>query len=168
MSLKNKHDIHVVKMLSNVLIKNNDKFFLIKRAANKKTAPNIIHSFGGHIDHYENPFEAAKREIREEAGVELKNLKLRAVVTEIKNGEPKPPNWIIYHFIADYHFGNIKKTEEGELVKLSETELSDCDMLPSFKQIIKHLLSHNKKIMFVTFIYDNKGGLSEVKNVSYA
>lgn len=56
-----------------------DKVLLIKRAPHKRVFPNQYNGLGGFIEANEDPYTSAKREIREESGLEVHNLHLAAV-----------------------------------------------------------------------------------------
>ena len=53
---------------------------------------------GGHIDPYETPRAAVIREVKEEAGVIVKDVQLCGILTETS---PTKYNWIIYVYVAD-------------------------------------------------------------------
>ena len=81
--------------------------------SNKTAAPNAVHSFGDHINFYENHLEEVKWEILEENDIKLKNIKLKV--------------------IAEYESGDIIKSKEGKNFELGKDELINCNMLPLFK-----------------------------------
>jgi len=76
------------KVIPRVLIfsTREDKLLLIKGSPEKKIWPNLYNGIGGHVERGEAILSAARREFLEETGLELKNPKLRAVVT-IDTGE---------------------------------------------------------------------------------
>src|ERR1700733_7447884 len=101
MPINNSPDIHEQVICANVFIRKGDKYLVLRRSPLKKYAPSVIHPVGGKVDIGENPFEAAIREVREEAGVEVKNVRLEAVLQEIEPLKGEPYNWLIFHFSAD-------------------------------------------------------------------
>jgi 8-oxo-dGTP diphosphatase len=60
---------------------------LLKGAPGKKIWPGRYNFVGGHVEQSESLMAAARREIREETGLEVTGLRLRGVVT-IDAGEP--------------------------------------------------------------------------------
>jgi 8-oxo-dGTP pyrophosphatase MutT (NUDIX family) len=155
--------IHKLILCSNVFIRKAGKYMLLKRSPNKKAAPNFIHPFGGKLDKDENPYIGATREVKEETGFDIKNLKLEAVVLEIKPDKEKPENWMIFYFSSDYDKGQLKKTEEGEIVFLTENELRMAHLFPSTKNIIENILNPGDGTVFTTNTYSGfESGLNEI------
>ena len=56
----------------------------------------MVHPIGGKVDPDENPYIAAERELLEEAGIKVKNIKLEAVVLELKPVKNEDENWLIF------------------------------------------------------------------------
>lgn len=139
----------------------------MRRSSKKKYAPGKIHPFGGKIDKNENPFDGAVREIREELGIEIENLMLEAVVTEIQPDDKKPENWMIFYFSADYKKGEIMQTEEGEILYLTPLEIKSADLFPSVKSIIDKILNPDDGTVFTTNCYDGfESGMKEISKNS--
>lgn len=56
-----------------------DTLLLMKRAAHRRVFPNYYNGLGGHLERHEDPASCASREIKEESGLEVTNLRLRGV-----------------------------------------------------------------------------------------
>ena len=163
MTINQKPIVQNVVMCSNVFIRKDGKYLLMKRSANKRYAPGRIHPFGGKIDQNENPYEGAIREIKEEIGVDIENLKLEAVILELTDEKELPVNWLIFHFSADYKSGDVKSTEEGEAVYLTKNEIISSNLFPSVKSIIKNILNPNDGTVFTTNSYHGfESGMKEL------
>ena len=89
-------------------------------------------------------------------------------MTEVKKECPECPDWVIFHFLAEYDSGNFIKTKEGDLLELKESELLKKNMLPSFRYILNHILSNKNKILFTTFYYSNKVFIDNSKKIFFA
>lgn len=63
---------------------------------------------GGQVEEGENLIEALKREIKEEAGVEVEVGRLAGVYSNIK-----PPSKVIFGFLAEYASGELKTSDES-------------------------------------------------------
>ena len=142
------------------------KILVLKRSEHKKIAPGFFHPAGGKVDQNEEPLQAAKRELMEEAGLTVKNIRLEAVITEIEPHNPNE-NWLIFHYSGDYASGEVKETLEGEFVWLTKEELIKCDNLfPSVKALIKYIVDENQGTAFASFVYtDCKTETSKLKDL---
>jgi len=165
--INQKPNVLQMVICANVFIRKDGKYLLMKRSPNKKYAPNRIHPFGGKIDKDENPYEGAVREIKEELGINIKNLKLEAVILELTDEKDLPVNWLVFHFSADYESGEIKPNEEGEVVYLTSEEVKSSNLFPSVKSIINNILEPNDGTVFTTNNYHGfESGMKQLaKNV---
>ena len=156
MSVNSTVNKHTIVICANMFVRKDGKYSMLRRSASKIDLPNQLHSVGGKIDDGEDPLLAARRELKEEAGLTVKNIRLEAVLTEIMpNDHPLyDTNWLIYYFSGDYNSGALKGTEEGELVWMSPDEIIQDNMFVSLKEIVKHILNPNDGLVFARFVYD--------------
>jgi len=111
-----------------VFLTNKNDVLLLKGAGNKPIWPNLYNGVGGHVETGESVRQAAVREVREETGLEVENLTLRAI-TNINAGNIET-GIIMYVFVAEassretvasvegsLHWRPIKGLEELELVE---------------------------------------------------
>jgi 8-oxo-dGTP diphosphatase len=147
MPINNVPDIHEQIICANIFIRKDDKYLVLRRSPLKKYAPDVIHPVGGKVDIGENPFTTAVREVQEEAGVQVKNIRLEAVIQEIKPVTDEPYNWLIFHFSADYDSGEVITTEEGELVWLTANQIKAEKLFPSVRLVIDQILDPQKNIV---------------------
>ena len=159
--------IHNLVICANIFVRKDGKYLLLKRSPQKKYAPNVIHPIGGKVDPNENPYAGAQRELLEEAGIKVKNMRLEAVIMEIKPVKDEDENWLIFHFSADYDSGELITTEEGEFVYLDAGEIPKQDLFPSVRPIIQHILNPKDGTVFFTVSYDDNGKVvEETKSIS--
>jgi 8-oxo-dGTP diphosphatase len=165
--INQKPNVQKMVICANVFIRKDGKYLLSKRSSEKKYAPNKIHPFGGKVDQDENPYNGAVREIKEEVGININNLKLEAVILELTDEKDLPVNWLIFHFSADYESGEVKTSEEGEVVYLTPEEIKSSDLFPSVRSIIDNILNPNDGTVFTTNSYHGfESGIKELsKNV---
>ena len=139
---------------------------MLKRSDQKKYAAGVVHPIGGKVDKDENPLMAAEREVREEAGIKVKNVRLEAVILEINPPDDKESNcnWLIFHFSADYNLGELKTTEEGELILMTAEEIKQQKLFPSVREAIDYILDPGKGTVFMTTIFNEKGEVVKGKS----
>ncbi|HEX5447625.1 MAG TPA: NUDIX domain-containing protein, partial [Candidatus Saccharimonadales bacterium] len=147
-------DIHKLVICANCFVKKGDRYLVLKRSEKKRYAPGVIHPIGGKVNLNENPYACAIREVREEAGITVTNLRLRTVFLEIKPNVGDPHNWMIFHFLGDYESGEIHKTEEGELMWLTTDEVKKAELFPSVRVFINEILDEKLGTAFSTIEYD--------------
>jgi 8-oxo-dGTP diphosphatase len=159
MTVNQRPEIHQLVMCVNAFVRKDGKYLMLKRSSKKNYAPSVIHPVGGKIELNESPFSAIQREVKEEAGITIKNIRLEAVVLEIKPYKTTKANWLIFHFSADYDSGQLTETQEGKFVFLSPEEITEQNLFPSMAEIIKHILNPKDGIVFATFEHDKKGNI---------
>ncbi len=161
--MNQKPSVQLMMVCANVFIRKDGKYLLMKRSPDKKYAPNKIHPFGGKMDKDENPYVGAVREVGEEVGIEIENLKLEAVIYEQMPDKNLKANWMVFYFSADYKSGKVIKSEEGEVVYLTADEIKESDLFPSVKVIIDHILNKNDGTVFTTNSYEGfESGMKEI------
>jgi len=80
---------------------------------------------GGHMEYMESFYECVIREVREEAGIEIQNIKFLKV-SNLKDYAPK--HYVDIGFVADWSLGEPKILEPK---KCSEWKWFDIDNLPT-------------------------------------
>lgn len=69
---------------------------------------------GGHLEFQEGLEDCARREVREEAGIEIRNVRFAAVTNDIFREENK--HYITIHMLADYGSGSPRVMESGKAI----------------------------------------------------
>lgn len=146
--------LHTLVLCANILVCKDGKFLLMRRSPFKKFAPNVVVPFGGKIDKDEDPLDAGIRELREETGLEVENVHLDAVVTEIQQDPSMLSNWLVFYFSADYKSGDLISTVEGESVLLTAEEMRQEKLFPAFREILPSILSPKTSVVFGRFVYN--------------
>ena len=162
-------DIHELVICASILVVRDKKILMIRRSEEKVYLPGYVQPIGGKVDLNEDPLTAVRRELMEEAQIEVENLHLKAIVTEVKSKIDKEysTNWQIFHFVGNYmekKDNTIGKTEEGELVWLTLEEIKKEKIADSIRAIIEELLDKSSKLVFAKYTY-NKGNKLEKKEI---
>lgn len=166
MPINTKPAIHKLVMIASVFVIRGDKILMIRRSNQKTYLPGYVQPIGGKVDLDEDPLTAAHRELQEEANIQVTDIKLKAIVTEIKSkkDDSYKTNWQIFHFLGQYDEKNnneIGTTPEGELVWLTLKEIKKENIADSIKLLIDHILGDNNKLAFANYTYSEGNKLTK-------
>jgi 8-oxo-dGTP diphosphatase len=115
-----------------------DEVLLLKGAPTKKIWPGKYNGLGGHVERGESVHAAALREIREEAGVEVKDLRLRGVIT-IETGEPAGIG--LFVFTATALERAVLPSAEGTLEWIPAHRIAELDAVEDLPLLLPRILS---------------------------
>jgi 8-oxo-dGTP diphosphatase len=135
-------------------ILNGDDILLMKRAPHKRIFPNRYNGVGGHIERDEDPYTSAKREVLEETGLRVDNLRLSAVYN-IDAGEASGIILFVFLGYSDRR-EVLSDTEEGTLHWVSQHDLAQLDLVEDLPLILPRILNRpeNAPPLFVHVSYD--------------
>jgi len=117
---------------------NGDDVLLMRRASHKRVFPNRYNGVGGHIERDEDPLTSAKREILEETGLTVHDLRLRAVYN-IDAGEAT--GITLFVFIAVSNNRDVIPISEGTLHWIPKHEVLRFDLVEDLPMILPRLLA---------------------------
>ena len=136
------------------LVKKDGKYLMLRRNPEKRIMPDVWMAPGGHREFCEGVFEAARREIMEETGLEIKNMRIRgAGVAFLKDLQLE----VHFHFLtAEYAGGElISNPEDGELAWLESKEILTLDnLLSELKDVLPHALSDDPRTISYKATYE--------------
>ncbi|MEO1287372.1 MAG: NUDIX domain-containing protein [Chloroflexota bacterium] len=118
---------------------NGDDVLLMKRAPHKRVFPNQYNGLGGHIERDEDPLTSAKREIKEESGLDVRDIKLRSV-HNIDAGSDSGIILFVYTAISDSR-EVINDGAEGTLEWIPIEQLNQYDLVEDLPIILPKLLT---------------------------
>ena len=110
---------------------------------------------GGHLEENESPEECIRRECREEAGVELLDLKLRGILTFIL---PAWGNELTFLYTARTESTELPECQEGVL---EWVPIRDVLSLPLWEgdKLFLPLLQTESEVFSLKLVYDKDGNL---------
>jgi len=149
-----------------IFIKKGEKFLLIHKNKPESFGFKKMNGVGGHIEKGEEPFESAQREISEETGLVVSDLDLCAILFIDINSTPGIQ---VFVFKADYKYGDMKHSDEGELCWMSLAAIKNSDEVVSdVPELIEICEAHENRTQpqIIKYIYDNSGRLRIVKSVN--
>ena len=150
-NLETKLRKHMKVVATLCYVEEDDKILMLLR--NKKE--NDMHEgkyngLGGKAEHGEDPYTCVKREVKEEAGIEIKPRYIGNITFE--NFMPNI-DWEVHLFRAKGYQGNLIESNEGDLVWVKKEELLDLNLWDGDKIFLKYLFQD--RFFFGKFKYDN-------------
>ena len=108
---------------------------------------------GGHVEAGESFVDSVCREVMEETGCLIGNVRLCGVkqFPERKTGA----RYVVLLFTADYAGGEVKGSEEGEAFWTEETRIHELDLAPGFEEMLKVFREENLQEVF--YVRDERG-----------
>lgn len=127
---------------------------MLLRNSNKKILPNVWMAAGGHREFNEGLFECAKREVLEETGLKIKNLRIRATGNAYL--EDLDREFFFHMVVADYVSGQAPlTTPDGTFRWMTPNEiLRQNNLLSELKHIIPYVCDEKLSIVSYKAVYD--------------
>jgi 8-oxo-dGTP diphosphatase len=138
---------------------NGDDVLLMKRAPNRRIFPNRYNGVGGHVERDEDPLTAARREIHEETGLEVRELTLRGI-HNIDAGESNGILMFVFTATSDTR-AFVDHQEEGTLHWVNRDALLSLDLVEDLPLVLPRVLSvqANDLPYFAHVSYDSTDSL---------
>jgi 8-oxo-dGTP diphosphatase len=130
-----------------IVLRNEDSFLLLKRI--KPPHPGKYVPVGGKLDPHEDPHSAAVRELREETGLQIDQLKYCGHLVE---SSPVAYNWQCHIYLADIPHMAPPPCDEGSLEWISFEELDSVPTPPTDACIYQFI--REGRIFALNAIYD--------------
>ncbi len=116
---------------------NDDHLLLMKRAPHKRVFPNRYNGVGGHIERDEDPLTSARREIKEETGLEVRDVRLRAIYN-IDAGEAT--GIVLFVFTAVSDTRDVTANLEGTLHWIPLADVYALDLVEDLPLLLPRIL----------------------------
>ena len=138
-------------------IRKEDKYLMLLRNQTKKLIPGLLVAPGGHKKFIEGVFACAKREIMEETGVKVDNIRLKATGIGHCRTYNKNVEFCNYFLMSDYISGEPKKiVEDGKLQWLTLNEIKNHNNLfVEIKELLPYLFDDSAEVVSYVAEYDD-------------
>lgn len=116
-----------------------EDILLLRHAPDRPDWPCRYNGIGGHVEAGEDVRSAALREIAEEAGVPVADLRLRGIIHVAPSGAE--PGVMLFVFTARALSRDVRPSDEGIPVWVPLRELSTVDVLEDVPVILERVLA---------------------------
>jgi len=144
-------------------ITHGEAVLLLRGAPNKRLWPNRYNGVGGHVEAHEDIYTAAVREVREETGLDVTDVRLRGIIN-IDAGQST--GILVFVFTAQASQREFTPPPEGPppegaLEWVRPDELNNLDLVPDLPQLLPRVLSMppHAPPFFARYHYDERDQL---------
>ena len=113
---------------------------LLRGAPTKRIWPARLNGIGGHLEAGEDPLDGARREVREETGLELDTLTLRGLIHVA--GQALHPGVLLFVYVARTHSRVAQASTEGALEWHPLQALPYDEMVEDLPHLLPLLFGH--------------------------
>jgi 8-oxo-dGTP diphosphatase len=141
-------------------ITHGDDILLLKGARDKRIWPGLYNGVGGHVERGEDVLASARREIREEVGLDdLRDMQLRAVVNIETSGAN--PGIMMFVFTASSPTRVVRASAEGTPEWIDRQELPVERCVPDLPHLLPRVLfmRPDQPPLFGRYWYDDRDRL---------
>lgn len=119
-------------------ITSDDEVLLLKGAPTKRIWPNRYNGVGGHVERDEDVLSAARREMKEETGLDVVDVRLRAVIN-VDTDDPQA-GILLFVFTARASTRVVRPSAEGTLEWVPLSRLGEYELVEDLPELLPRVL----------------------------
>jgi 8-oxo-dGTP diphosphatase len=137
---------HAARLATVAFVRCGDALLLLRHPAGGDRFPGLWNGVGGHVEAGEGIREAAQRELREEAGLEPADLRLRGVIHEVGlAGHP----YVVFVFAGESAGRELAPRRGLELAWHPLSRLGELPLVPDVPLLLDHLFEEGEPVFLV-------------------
>jgi 8-oxo-dGTP diphosphatase len=118
---------------------NGDDILLIQRAPDARLFPGMFNGVGGHVERGEDVLSSARREVREETGLDVPHLLLRCLL-HVDEGAGQP-GVLVFVFVGHTAQRDVIESTEGTLHWIPLDRVGELSLMPDLIPLLKRVLA---------------------------
>jgi 8-oxo-dGTP diphosphatase len=141
--------MHLVSPRTLLFLRRGDSWLFL-RGAPRKWFAGRLNGLGGHIEPGEDVLASARREAREETGLDPTDLRLVGVVHTVEE-----PPCLLFVVTGELPPGDLVPTDEGEHVWLTDAQVADpaSDVVPDVRALLPEIAAHGPGDPLLTYVF---------------
>jgi 8-oxo-dGTP diphosphatase len=136
-----------------IFLTRDHQILMLQGAPHKRLWAGKYNGIGGHLEPGESPYRSALRELREETGLVVERLELRAVIHITL---PAPPGVVLFVFVGAAPPGALSGSDEGMPVWIDVDELPNLPLVEDLPELLPRLLERGP-VLFATYFVTDVG-----------
>ena len=149
---------HVARLATVAFVTCGDDVLLLRHPPRADRFAGLWNGIGGHVEAGEDVRAAARRELREETGLEVPGLRLRAVVHE---SGMLGHAYVVFFFSGRSAVRELRRAPGHELVWQPLADLAELALVPDLPELLPRVLAPGEPV-FAVERYDGGSGLRSV------
>jgi 8-oxo-dGTP diphosphatase len=133
------NDRHTVYPRTLTFLLHGDDILLIHRANDARLFPGMFNGVGGHVERGEDVLSAARREVREETGLDVPDLVLRCLL-HVNEGSDRP-GVLVFVFVGYTPQREVIESDEGSLHWIPLARVGELTLLPDLPLLLDRVLT---------------------------
>ena len=144
-----------------VFVFSGEEVLLLKGAPDKRLWANRYNGLGGHVEAGEDVYTAARREVLEEAGLSVHDLRLRGIVNVDTGPLASGQRIGIMFFVFGAHCATrqTRPSAEGTLEWVPLARLGEYDLVEDLPALLARMRGNGPEPFFARYWYDQEDRL---------
>jgi 8-oxo-dGTP diphosphatase len=130
-----------------VFVRHGERILLQRRAPDRAIWPGRYNGVGGHLEPGEGVAACARREVREETGLAVRDLRLAGLM-HVTDGS-RTEGVVVAVFTARSDTSDVLESAEGDLAWVALDEVAGLDVVPDLAAILPRLWPEGREAPFL-------------------
>lgn len=120
-----------------IFLFNGEEVLLIQRSPQAALFPGMYNGVGGHVERGEDVMSSARREAREETGLDVSDLSLRCLL-HVDEGKDRP-GVLVFVLVGHTTRRDVAESGEGRLHWVPLARIGELNLMPDLPPLLAHI-----------------------------